>query len=74
MQASYKQLTPAYEWLEDAEIYSILSYIHHETEQHKIEPLSDFQKDKNDGGLSGRLVTPVKKSGLKIIGLPNNYS
>lgn len=66
LQARYKQLMPAYEWLGDAEIHSILSYIHHETEQYKIEPLTVLYKDKNEDGLSGRLVSPVKKSGLKI--------
>lgn len=66
LQARYKQLMPAYEWMADSEIHSILSYIHHETEQHKIEPLTIIHKDKTEGGLSGRLVTPVRKSGLKI--------
>ena len=61
----YKQVMPAFEWMQEKEISSILSYIHHESELHHIEATS-IQDDSTNAGLTGRLVAPVKKSGLKI--------
>ena len=63
--ARYKQVMPAFEWMQEKEISSILSYIHHESELHHIEATS-IQEDSTNIGLTGRLVAPVKKSGLKI--------
>ncbi|MGK2863432.1 MAG: PQQ-dependent sugar dehydrogenase, partial [Chitinophagaceae bacterium] len=65
MMARYKRIMPSYEWMKESEINSMLAYIHHESKLQHIEPI-DF-KNKNIGsGLKGRLVAPVKKSGLKI--------
>ncbi len=66
LQARYKQTMPAFERLEDQEIHAILSYIHGETEQHGIKPFAVGLRENNKDALSGRLVAPVKKSGLKI--------
>ena len=38
--ARYKQVMPAFEWMQEKEISSILSYIHHESELHHIEATS----------------------------------
>jgi hypothetical protein len=56
---------PAFEWMQEKEISSILSYIYHESELHHIEATS-VQEDSTHIGLTGRLVAPIKKSGLKI--------
>jgi len=61
----YKQLMPAFEWMKEKEISSILSYIHYESELLHIEATS-IQSDSSNVGLTGRLVAPIKKSGLKI--------
>jgi glucose/arabinose dehydrogenase/mono/diheme cytochrome c family protein len=61
----YKQVMPPFDWMQEKEINSILSYIHHESELHQIEATS-IQGDSTHVGLTGRLVAPVKKSGLKI--------
>ena len=61
----YKQLMPAFEWMKEKEISSILSYIHNESELLHIEATS-IQSDSSNVGLTGRLVAPIKKSGLKI--------
>jgi glucose/arabinose dehydrogenase len=63
--ARYKQVMPAFEWLKEKEIIGILSYIHYESELHHIEATS-MQEDSTHAGLTGRLVAPVKKSGIKI--------
>ena len=60
----YKQVMPAFEWMQEKEISSILSYIHHESELHHIEATS-IQGDSTSVGLTGRLVAPIKKSGVK---------
>ena len=63
--ARYKRVMPAFEWMQEGEISAVLSYIHHESELHHIEATS-IQSDSTRGGLTGRLVAPVRKSGLKI--------
>jgi glucose/arabinose dehydrogenase/mono/diheme cytochrome c family protein len=64
LKARYKQVMPAYDWLQDNEISAILSYIHQQTKLHNFEPLS--LNDSTTGGLTGRLVKPVKKSDVRI--------
>ena len=61
----YKQVMPAFAWMQEMEISSILSYIHRESELHHIEATS-IQRDSSNVGLTGRLVAPIKKSGVKI--------
>ena len=56
---------PAFAWMQEKEISSILSYIHHESQLHHIEATS-IPDDSASIGLTGRLVAPIKKSGLKI--------
>ncbi|MEZ4774858.1 MAG: PQQ-dependent sugar dehydrogenase [Bacteroidia bacterium] len=61
----YKQIMPPFERLADAEIRNILSYIHSQTELHHILPFS-MDNGTEVKGLTGRLVDPVIRSGLKI--------
>ena len=65
MQLRYKLVMPSFAWMKKSEIRSILSYIHNETQLHRIEPLA-IEKKTGEAGLTGRLVSPVIKSGLKI--------
>lgn len=65
LQQRYKLMMPSFAWMNESEISSILAYIHDQTLLHDIEPLATDKKADNNG-LSGRLVAPVKKSGLKI--------
>ena len=65
LQKRYKLMMPSFSWMNEAEISSILAYIHEQTLLHRIEPVAVGQK-MADVGLSGRLVAPVKRSGLKI--------
>jgi glucose/arabinose dehydrogenase/mono/diheme cytochrome c family protein len=64
LHARYKQIMPSFNWMKEEEINSILSYINHQTELHHIEAYKIT--DTANAGLTGRLVTPVKNSGLKI--------
>ncbi|MEP7376424.1 MAG: PQQ-dependent sugar dehydrogenase [Chitinophagaceae bacterium] len=64
-QAKYKRVMPSFESIAEQEIVSILAYIHDETQLHHIEPVLVNAKSK-PGGLTGRMVAPIKKSGLKI--------
>lgn len=61
----YKLIMPSFESIKEPEINSILAYINHETKLRNIEPLA-VDKKTSMGGLTGRLVAPVKKLGLKI--------
>jgi len=61
----YKLIMPSFEWIKKPEINSILAYINYQTKLHNIEPLA-INKKTGMAGLTGRLVAPVKKSGLKI--------
>jgi len=66
LQIRYKQIMPSYEWMDEMEISSILSYIDHETEMHHLEALSLTNKTLIETALTGNLAAPVKKSALKI--------
>src|SRR5688572_29920872 len=61
----YKQVMPAFEWMQENEISSILSYIHHESGLHHIQAPS-MHEDTMHARLTGRLVAPIKKSGLTV--------
>lgn len=61
----YKLIMPSFAWMEESQISSILAYIQHESKLHHIEPIS-ISKKNDEAGLTGRLVAPIKKSGLKI--------
>jgi len=63
--ARYKQTMPAFEWMKEAEINAILSYIHQQTSLHHLE-VATINSVNADSGLSGKLVPPVIKSDLKI--------
>ena len=65
MQARYKLVMPSFDWMKEPQISSILAYIDSQTKLHHIEPLA-INKDSGAAGLKGRLVLPVKKSGMKI--------
>ena len=62
----YKLIMPSFAWMEESQIKSILSYIQYQSKLYNIEPLS-IDKMNNAAGLTGRLVAPIKKSGLKIV-------
>lgn len=66
LRARYKQTMPSYQSLDNSAIHSILSYINNQTETFGIQPLAVNAQRSTEGGLTGRLVTPVKKSALKI--------
>jgi glucose/arabinose dehydrogenase len=55
---------PPFEDMREPEIQSILAYIHHQTQLHHIEPFA--MDTTGEPGLTGRLVAPVKQSGLKV--------
>jgi glucose/arabinose dehydrogenase/mono/diheme cytochrome c family protein len=65
LQKRYKLTMPSFAWMSEIEAGSILAYIHDQTLTHHIEPL-DLSKTSRNEGLSGRLVSPVKKSAVKI--------
>ena len=65
LQKRYKLMMPSFAWMNESEISSILAYVHAQTLLHHIEPLALNKKMVGDG-LSGRLLAPVEKSGLKI--------
>lgn len=65
LQSRYKRIMPPFQHIEEIKIKSILAYIDNQTKLHKIEPLVINKKNK-ETGLTGRLVPPVKKSGVKI--------
>jgi len=65
LQKRYKLMMPSFAWMNESEISSILAYVHAQTLLHHIEPLT-LNKEIDGDGLSGRLVAPVEKSGLKI--------
>jgi glucose/arabinose dehydrogenase/mono/diheme cytochrome c family protein len=61
----YKQLMPSFGWMKEDEINAILSYIHRESELHQLVAAASTG-DTARAGLTGRLVAPVKLSGVKI--------
>jgi len=65
LQKRYKLMMPSFSWMNEGEISSILAYVHDQTSLHHIEPVA-LDKEIDDDALSGRLVAPVRKSGLKI--------
>lgn len=65
MQHRYKLAMPPFAEMEESKIRSILAYIQYQTELHHIEPISMDSKSEGTG-LTGRLVTPVIKSPLKV--------
>ncbi|CAN5192247.1 hypothetical protein BH23BAC1_BH23BAC1_38900 [soil metagenome] len=65
MYARYKLIMPSFDWMKESEISSILAYLQHQTELHDIEPVS-LEKITDEAGLTGRLVSPVKSSKIKI--------
>jgi glucose/arabinose dehydrogenase/mono/diheme cytochrome c family protein len=62
--ARYKQVMPSFEWMNHSEIIDILAYINEETNQHHL--VAVLVSDTAAHRLSGRLVRPVKNSGVKI--------
>ena len=66
LHARYKQPMPAYKWMTNKDIHSVLSYLHQQTQQYKIESLTVTSTNKVNDGLTGSLVKPVGKSDLKI--------
>jgi glucose/arabinose dehydrogenase/mono/diheme cytochrome c family protein len=65
LKTRYKQTMPSFEWMQDDDIQSILSYIHQQSELHNLTGAS-ASSDTRHHGLTGRLVAPVKKSNIKI--------
>jgi glucose/arabinose dehydrogenase/mono/diheme cytochrome c family protein len=65
LQARYKQVMPGFGWMEESEISSILSYIDDQTKVHNLVSPA-VVNDTSNIGLTGRLVAPIKKSGIKI--------
>jgi len=61
----YKLIMPSFSWMNEQEITSILAYIQQQTDVQHLEPLA-IDKKTTEAGLTGRLVAPVKKSGLTI--------
>ncbi|GLU52493.1 PQQ-dependent sugar dehydrogenase [Dyadobacter frigoris] len=62
----YKMVMPSYDFLQPAEINSILAYIDNETKLHPIEPLLVKIENNNISQTNERFGTPVKKSGIQI--------
>lgn len=65
LQNRYKLIMPSFEWMKEPGINSILAYINYQTRLQHAQPLAIDEKT-GTTGLTGRLVAPVKKSGLKI--------
>lgn len=66
LHARYRQIMPAYGWMDDAAIHSILSYIDAQSIKYGIEALPTTQPGEISAPLTGPLVSPPKKSGVKI--------
>ena len=62
----YKQTMPSFGWMEEDSIHAILSYLHHESEQHGIAEPRSLDVTSNMEALSGKLVDPVVDSGIKV--------
>lgn len=61
----YKLLMPTFAWMGETKIRSILSYLHQQTNQYHIEPITTDDLNKT-AGLTGRLVAPIQKSNIKL--------
>ncbi|GAB4025254.1 PQQ-dependent sugar dehydrogenase [Spirosoma gilvum] len=59
----YKMIMPAFDFLKDDELKSIVAYIADETQKQAIQPL---EVSNNTGGAVARLIAPVAKSNLTI--------
>ena len=59
----YKQIMPSFDWMEEKMIREILGYIDHQT---KLYHLKADRNIKTGDGLTGRLVAPITKSGIRI--------
>ncbi|MDH4296313.1 MAG: PQQ-dependent sugar dehydrogenase [Cyclobacteriaceae bacterium] len=65
LQHRYKLIMPSFKGMEESDIRSILAYLQYQTNLHALEPLA-IEKKSDEAGLTGRLVAPVKKSGLAV--------
>lgn len=61
--ARYKQIMPSFEWMDESMLLQILAYIDHETKVHHLKASENFIVPP---GITGRLVAPIKNSGIKI--------
>jgi len=61
----YKLLMPTFAWMGESQIRDILSYLHQQTIQYQIEPVSIDNLD-NTQGIAGRLVAPIQKSDITL--------
>lgn len=64
--ARYKQTMPSFDWMDDADLDAILSYLHHESEQHGITAPGYPGLPSEVHALTGKLVEPVQQSEIKI--------
>jgi mono/diheme cytochrome c family protein len=64
--ARYKQPMPAFPWMKDDSIHSILSYLQRETSANNLKPGELKSMEASLPALSGRLAPSIKKSGIKI--------
>ncbi len=65
MQQRYKLIMPSFSSMQETETRSILAYIHYQTKLLHIKTIG-YDKNSSAAGLTGRLVAPIKKSGLKV--------
>ena len=61
----YKQVMPSFDWMEEEMIDNILTYINHESEKYHLQAVAVLT-DTAHTKLTGRLVEPVRQSGIKI--------
>ena len=61
--ARYKQVMPSFDWMDEKVMREILGYIDHQT---KLYHITAKHVSEARSGLTGRLVAPVKRSGVKI--------
>ena len=64
--ARYKQTMPSFDWMDDDQLHAILSYLHHESERYGITAPKSFEPSTDLHALTGKLLKPVKDSGIKI--------
>jgi hypothetical protein len=65
LQRRYRQVMPAFNWMDSKDMLSILAFIDRESAIHQIAPLVVSQ-EVSDISLSGRLVDPVARSELAV--------
>ena len=61
----YKLVMPSFEWMKEADLTAILDYIESQTRLQHIKPFT-LDKTPGEAGLTGRLVAPIKPSGLRV--------